>query len=513
MKRFATAFIFVCIFVVSASAAVTAHIQLGLALETSLVVGGGLLLLLLILQIQSARVGDRSHLIGDVETLMAHVDKVTDDLAHLERRIGGLDAAISRRVRDDLEPVIAEVEVVGALMKQVVETVADLDVRFTEHAAHPIADDHASTDEARRVSGRSLSERSGYGRQEPSMTAFNVAAHMARASSDTPTASTRESLKSRAPSKNSTGRGGDTALVPRRLAHLGEAGFIDVLRRAKEAGRIDIYLQPIVTLPQRKVRYYEALTRLRTDDGETLQPGEFIPMAERSGLMGGIDGQILLRAIQILRRLSSRSKDIGIFCNVSHVSLSDGAFMAELYGLFEGHKALADGLILEFSQSAVRAMGPIEFEGLRTLRDLGFRFSIDNVTDLRPSFQLLAERGFRFAKVASDRILTRMDELATEIHPADLSSFFARFGTELVVDRIETESQVVDILDYGIRYGQGHVFSLPRPVRNEVLQVVPEPKVETRPMAAIARPTTLVDPRVSQDTRRNPAGRAISGRT
>ena len=52
--------------------------------------------------------------------------------------------------------------------------------------------------------------------------------------------------------------------MPRRFAHLGEAGFLDLVRRAIEANRIDIHLQPIVTLPQRRIRYYEALTRLRT---------------------------------------------------------------------------------------------------------------------------------------------------------------------------------------------------------------------------------------------------------
>ena len=46
----------------------------------------------------------------------------------------------------------------------------------------------------------------------------------------------------------------------------------------------------------------------------------------------------------------------------------------------------------------------------------------------------------------------------------------ARFGIDLVAERIETESLVVDLLDYDVRYGQGFLFSAPRPVRAEILQ-------------------------------------------
>ena len=56
---------------------------------------------------------------------------------------------------------------------------------------------------------------------------------------------------------------------------------------ALDANRIDLYLQPIVTLPQRKVRYYEALTRLRTEAGEVLPASAFLAHAEAAGLLPG----------------------------------------------------------------------------------------------------------------------------------------------------------------------------------------------------------------------------------
>ena len=64
----------------------------------------------------------------------------------------------------------------------------------------------------------------------------------------------------------------------------------------------------------------------------------------------------------------------------------------------EANRAIAPALVFEFTQSAVRAMGPIEHESLAALAERGFRFSIDNLTDLRVEARELNERGFRFVK-------------------------------------------------------------------------------------------------------------------
>ena len=57
-----------------------------------------------------------------------------------------------------------------------------------------------------------------------------------------------------------------------------------------------------------------------------------------------------------------------------------------------------------------------------------------------------------------------------DIHPADLSDLLNRFGIALIAEQIDAENQVVDLLDYDLRFGQGPLFSPPRPVRAEALQ-------------------------------------------
>jgi cyclic-di-GMP phosphodiesterase TipF (flagellum assembly factor) len=472
MKRIADLFIAGCILAVSLSAGAVTRYQFGFGWESAAVVATGLLLALMILQMQTGRFRDRDRLQAEVSRMAERIAEVGDGVANLERRVSGLEAGGQRRSGKELDSVVAEIEVIGTLVRQVVESVADLEQRIGDVQVPAPAPAPAPVP---RPAAQPVARHA-----EPSRVAEVPAAFE------------------------------ETLLVPKRFAHLGEAGHLDQVRRAIDAGRIEIYLQPIVTLPQRRIRYYEALTRLRTEDGETLYPADYMPIAERGGVLPALDTQIVIRAVQILRRLTARSKDVGLFCNLTLSSFADAAFAREMLSFLEANRSLADSLILEFSQAGLKQMGPIEYEGLRGLQSSGFRFSIDQVTDLRPSFQILAERGFRFAKISSDRILNRMDELATDIHPADLADFFARFGIELIVDRVESEAQVVDILDYRVRYGQGFVFSPPRPVRSEVLQPTPEPEpAPVRTETAQSGLSALAAGRVAQP--RGPAGEARFG--
>ena len=136
----------------------------------------------------------------------------------------------------------------------------------------------------------------------------------------------------------------------------------------------------------------------------------------------------------------------------------------------DANRALAPALMFEFTQSAYRAFGPLEHESLAALAERGFRFSMDHVTDLRMEPRELADRGFRFLKVPATLLLNQAASAQSDIHAADLADLLARSGIDLIAERIESESMVVDLLDYDVRFGQGFLFSPPRPVRAEALQ-------------------------------------------
>jgi cyclic-di-GMP phosphodiesterase TipF (flagellum assembly factor) len=236
---------------------------------------------------------------------------------------------------------------------------------------------------------------------------------------------------------------------------------------AISGNRLDLYLQPIVTLPQRKVRYYEALTRLRDEEGHIIAPGDYLPAAREAGVMTEIDNALLYRSITLVRRLIERRREIGVFCNVASSTLLDSAFFPQFIEFMEVNSKLAPTLIFELSEHAIESMGALEQESLNALGELGFKFSLDHVSNLDIDFERLAGLGFRFVKIDAAVLLDAGSTDAARVHPQDMSKLAQRFNIELIAEKIEGEKTVVNILDYDIRLAQGFLFARPRLVREE----------------------------------------------
>jgi cyclic-di-GMP phosphodiesterase TipF (flagellum assembly factor) len=254
-----------------------------------------------------------------------------------------------------------------------------------------------------------------------------------------------------------------------------QAQILAAVKSALEENRVDIYLQPMVTLPQRKVRFYEAVTRLRDDKDQILAADDFIGVAEAAGLIGRLDHMVMLRCVQVLRRLMVRNKEVGVFCNVAAATLGNPATFAQCLDFLEANRALAPSFVLEFKQATFRNLSPTEAEHLAALAQRGYRFSIDHITDLRIEPREYADRGVRFIKVPAALLLDQKQTSASDIHPSDLSDLLGRFGIDLIAERIEGERAVVDLLDYDVRFGQGFLFAPPRPLRPEGASATGEP--------------------------------------
>jgi cyclic-di-GMP phosphodiesterase, flagellum assembly factor TipF len=253
------------------------------------------------------------------------------------------------------------------------------------------------------------------------------------------------------------------------LARLDRDSVVAALRKTVAAGEIEFHLQPVVTLPQRKLRYYEALARLKAETGELIAAVDFLSDAEAAALMPEIDYCAAARCVQIVRRLLLQKREIGVFCNLATATLADASF-AKFLQLMDANRAIASALVFEFTQRAVRAMGSVEHASLASLAERGFRFSMDNLADLRVNARDLNERGFRFVKVPATLLFNRLGAAAADIHPAEFSDALGRFGIDLIADRIEHENTVIELLDYDVRFGQGVLFSPPRPLRAGVLE-------------------------------------------
>jgi cyclic-di-GMP phosphodiesterase, flagellum assembly factor TipF len=243
-----------------------------------------------------------------------------------------------------------------------------------------------------------------------------------------------------------------------------EDELLETVRQAIEADRIDLHLQPILTLPERKISYYEALTRLRDRGGQLLMPRDFLPVAEAAGMMPLVDNVMLVKSVQALQRLEAEN-GAGLFCNLSRQSLLDPDFFPQFLEFMEQNSDLRDSLFFEFSQPELVAFGPVERGSLNALAELGFRFSLDHVEDLDIDFADLRDRAFRFIKVDCAIFLGGMAEAGAHIHAEDMRDYLQRYEIELVVEKIDDEDGLAQLSEYGVRLGQGYLLGEPRDAR------------------------------------------------
>lgn len=261
--------------------------------------------------------------------------------------------------------------------------------------------------------------------------------------------------------------------------------LLRTVKAALQDGRVDLHLQPIVSLPQRRVAFYEGFTRLREADGSILLPADFLDAARRARLLGVLDNMLLFRCVQIVRRLAERDRRVGVFCNISPNSLTDPQFFPHFLEFMKENRDLAGALIFEIPADRFENRSRQMREGMEKLIQLGFRFSIDHASDLALDLPRLQESGVRFVKVNGDTLIEQLRDpsgprpvsnINRRLSGEEVAAVCSRFGVTLIAEKMEEEVSVVEILEYDIPFGQGHVFGAPKPIKSSLMQETAPPQ-------------------------------------
>ena len=431
MIRISTIFIAICMVLVAASLGLVTYSVLGISGLESAIVALTALTCLILYNAVSMRLRDRTDVGGQIADLSRGTADLARQVAEFGRRLSAVEGklgSLNQGGSDRIQAVVGEINELSGLVRQLAVSVAGHDDILAASAAAAAADNK---------SANSAPEEPPFAAESPKL-AVIPAPIIVNAEPPSPR---------------------------------GNSQIFAAVQAAIEDNRLDVYLQPMVTLPQRKVRFYEAVTRLRDEKDRVLAAEDFMPFVEATGLIGRIDHAVLLRCVQVLRRLMVRNKDVGIFCNMAATTLGNPTTFASCLDFLEANRALAPSFVIEFKQAVFRNLGPTESEHLAALAQRGYRFSIDHVTDLRIEPRELADRGVRFIKVPAALLLDPKASSATDIHPSDLSDLLGRFGIDLIAERIEGERAVVDLLDFDVRFGQGFLFAPPRPLKPDTATV------------------------------------------
>jgi cyclic-di-GMP phosphodiesterase TipF (flagellum assembly factor) len=385
------------------------------------VLGGLVFLLGLLLHEVTARMEREAWLAGQILALQSAHSSAGRELRRVDDESIALRESVhthERRSQREVGTVVAEVKVLQSLIEQL-------------YASRTAAPDEAPAGGAgaAEVEDEAPAARSTEGRKLPIPTAGGGAA-----------------------------AGGATVPMPPIASGLDERAVLDILREGLQEERVELALQPIVSLPQRKRRFYECFSRVRAGHGLVIMPEQYIGLAERAGLITAIDNMLLFRCIQLLRKIRHRSLEIGFVCNISQHTLGDRTFFRDFVSFMQDNAELASSIVFEFPQRAIAGMTDNLRRDLDALARLGFRHSLDQVSDLNVDATALAACNFRFVKIDAARLLSS----DSVIDPAELKKRLDARGIDLIVEKIEAEATLVELLDLNIDFGQGYLFGEPR---------------------------------------------------
>jgi cyclic-di-GMP phosphodiesterase TipF (flagellum assembly factor) len=387
---------------------------------------------------QRATVRQCADIMGQMNEMMS---LVIGDQRRVEEQIQNVQGALSTLEAEpqrDVGEVVAEVKVLQSLIEQLYQSRGITAPTQAPAPAIPVAPPTLRVVDNPNAQRREALAREPLGRAEPAK----------------PTAP--------APATPSKDDGAGSLPMPPVVQGLGERQILDLIRDGLRENRVELALQPIVSLPQRKRRFFECYSRIKAADGKVLVPEQYLDIAERFGLVTAIDNMLLFRCIQLLRKLRKANANVGFFLNISQRTLADRDFFREFINLMSQNAELAPAIVFEFSQRAWDSADNTMHRDLDRLAQLGYRFSLDKVTNLDIDVPGLSSRHFRFIKIEATRLAQAAASGAIGDDPKGFKRMLDSYAIDLIVDRIESEPMLLELLELSIDFGQGYLFGEPR---------------------------------------------------
>jgi diguanylate cyclase (GGDEF)-like protein len=235
------------------------------------------------------------------------------------------------------------------------------------------------------------------------------------------------------------------------------------LRRALANGELECYFQPIMELWTNRISGFEALVRWIHPQQGLLNPADFIPIAEETGLIVDLDAQILEQACKKITEwnLVTPEKLLTLSVNISARSLLDLALSDRVASAIKTHQVQASNLYLEITETALIDDIELATTCINKLESLGVRMAIDDFGTGYSSLRYLKNLQVGVLKI--DRSFT--DGLSVDHGDGVIVKAVIDMANALnmavVAEGIETHHQLDVLKGLGCEYGQGYLFGRP----------------------------------------------------
>ncbi len=235
------------------------------------------------------------------------------------------------------------------------------------------------------------------------------------------------------------------------------------IRNALEQDKIFYHLQPQYDIDH-KLRGFEALARLRDDDGSYISPVDFIPVAEKTGLVDRIDMKVYEMAVDFIAKvIAETGRHITISVNVSVRHLMKNNFIEEIRRVLEERNVSADHIEIEITESIMIDSAEKALERIEQLKAMGMKVAIDDFGTGYSSLSYLNSFPSDLLKIDKSFIDKMNLSDSSRQYVAMIISIGHILDLKVISEGVESADQVDVLKDIGCDYIQGYVWGKPMP--------------------------------------------------
>jgi EAL domain-containing protein (putative c-di-GMP-specific phosphodiesterase class I) len=223
-----------------------------------------------------------------------------------------------------------------------------------------------------------------------------------------------------------------------------------------------VYFQPILDLGSGRTAGVEALVRWNHPVRGMVNPGAFIPLAERNGLIIPLGRSVLEKAATQVAKWRNMGHDIYASVNISPVQLQRDGIVNEVLEIVDGAGLERSAVVLELTESALINDFDLVVSRIDALRAAGLRVAIDDFGTGYATLRYADEFSADILKI-DQTFVARLENQDDSTIVSTVLAIAQAMGAETVAEGIEVPDQHRRLLSLGCRLGQGYYFARPAP--------------------------------------------------
>jgi len=242
-----------------------------------------------------------------------------------------------------------------------------------------------------------------------------------------------------------------------------EMQWVARIKEALESDRLELYAQRILAIDsQAPEERMEILVRMRDEDGNLVPPSQFIPAAERYGIMDQVDRWVVDKSLEWLLAPGNETSRISV--NLSGHSVGNAEILARIEAKLRDHPETHGRLCFEVTETAAIAKLQAAIQFINRLKQFDVEFSLDDFGSGVSSFNYLKTLPVDYVKIDGSFIRDLLDDPVDAAMVEAISHVSRQMGIRTVAEFVESQQLLERVREMGIDFAQGYAIDKPHPL-------------------------------------------------